>query len=383
MPTIDGPRLMGSDEFDEVMALLDRYFSYERGGMAARFPFVYDRARPERHGVVAVNGEIVAHAACVPEPLSIGDDATIECHGIGGVATAKPHRGNGYMSRLLEFWLERMDEAGVVLSELGGDRKRYGRFGWEHAGREVVYTITARSVSEARTENGVRVYDGEESTLRAIQRLHRRDPLRVERDIEKVRAIYGQRGLETLVCYDDTEVRAYLSLSQTDSERSIREVGGDRVGIESLITYLFERYDIETLRAAVHPTSRHSEFLGRLASGWLMRPPRALNVRDLPSLVETYMPQLDRRWTHLAPATEHEGEFTLGIQGEEGLRLEYDREEISITPFEGDPELSLDRRATARLLFGGEGRMNRLKEEYPILDALFPLDYYVWGTERV
>ncbi|MCL7417570.1 MAG: GNAT family N-acetyltransferase, partial [Halalkalicoccus sp.] len=120
MATESEPRLLRSDEFDELTALLDRCFAYERGGMAARFPFVYDPERPERHAVVEVDGEIVSHAACIPESLLVGAGATVDCCGIGGVATAKPHRGDGYMSALLEFWLDRIDADDVSLTELGG-----------------------------------------------------------------------------------------------------------------------------------------------------------------------------------------------------------------------------------------------------------------------
>lgn len=382
MPAINGPRLLESTEFDELMTVLDRCFSYERGGMAARFPYVYNPEYPERHAVMTINGEIVAHVACVPETLSIGDGNTVSCSGIGGVATAKPQRGNGYMSRLLEFWLDRTDEQEVPLVELGGDRKRYGRFGWELAGRDVIYTIDPGSVFAMSTEGDVSVYRGDEPTLRALRRLHRRDPLRIVRDGETARTIYDQRGLETLVYNDGEGAQAYLSFSRTGRRRSIREIGGDIEGIESLLAYLFERYDSETLSAYVHPTARYNELLGMVASRWRTQPSRLLNVRDLAVLTQAYAPILERRWNRCSSTAE--GTITLGIDGDEtAIRVAYGPGSLSVTPLESNPELVLDRRAMTRLLFGGEGRMNRLKSAYPVLDALFPIDYYVWYSERV
>lgn len=145
-----------------------------RRGEAACLPFVYDREQPERHAVITADGDIVSHTACVPETLSIGEDATVECDGIGGMAIAKPHRGNGYMSRLLQFWLERMAANDVPPSELSGNRERYGHFGWERAGREIVYSVTERSATDASIDGDVRIYDGAEPDLESIRLLHGR-----------------------------------------------------------------------------------------------------------------------------------------------------------------------------------------------------------------
>lgn len=381
MSTVDGPRLLRPGEFDELMALLDRYFHYERDGMAARLPVVYDRDRPERHAVIAVDGEIASHVACVPETLSVGEDATIECRGIGGVATAKPHRGNGYMSRLLEFWLERMADEGVSLSELGGNRERYGRFGWERAGREVVYTVTERSAPDRSADGTVTVYDGDDGDLSLLRSIHGDEPYRVVRDRETARAVYGQRGLETLV-YRDGETTAYVALSRESRNRSIREFGGDAAGLEALVAALFERYDLAELDAFVPPRHPHNECFGRLSSRWKTRPPRSLNVRSLPALCSSFADQLERRWERRPLALE--GSLSLGIAGDEGcVRLTYDPDSFAVEPASCEPDLSLSRRTATRLLFGGAGRAATLRNAHPILEAVTPLEYYVWHSERV
>lgn len=382
MTEIRGPRLLEPDEFDELMAMLDRCFAYERGGMAAHLPFVYDRERPERHAVITVDGDVVSHAARVPETLSIGEDATVECGGIGGVATAKPHRGNGYMSQLLEFWLERMAANDLPLSELGGNRERYGHFGWERAGREVAYSITERSAPDASIDADVGIYDGAESDLESIRRLRRREPLRIERGRELARTVYGRRDLETLLYRDDGEVRAYLCLSRGSRERSIREFGGDSDGVEALLAHLFEWYDVESATAYVHPNHARNDLFGRISSRWRTRPPRLLNVRDLPALLEAYADPLDRRWKRRAFAAE--GDLVLAIEGDgDAVRLAHDRDGIAIEPCDAEPDLSLDRRAMTRLLFGGDGRAEVTKGRHPVLRALLPLEYYVWHTEYV
>lgn len=383
MPPRSGPRLMRSDEFEELTALLDRCFAFERGGMAARLPFVYDPDRPERHAVVEVGGDIVSHAACVPETLAVGDRTTVDCRGIGGVATAKPHRGNGHMSALLEFWLDRIDADGVPLVELGGDRQRYARFGWEPAGRELVYTITPRSAPETSESGEIARFDGSDAEREAIRRIHRADSLRVERDGATARSIYGQRGLETLCYRDESDaVRAYVCLSRESRDRELREFGGDAPALEALLAALFTRTDVNALTAYAHPTNPRTELLEKYSARWRLRPPRSMNVRDLPAVVTAYAGPLERRWERRSIA--RETDLTLGIEGDEtAVRLASDRDRLTVETVSDEPSLSIDRRDAPRLLFGGNGRRERLADEYPILEALFPLEYYVWHAERV
>lgn len=373
-------RLLESEEFDELMAMLDRYFSYEHSGMAARLPFVYDQTQPERHAVVVVDSEIVSHVACVPQTFIVGTETTIECHGIGGVATAKPHRGNGYMTALLTFWLDRMDDKDVPLAALGGDRTRYGHFGWEHVGQEVRYRITPRTAPESTPNGKVVVYDGDQ--FEALRSLHHKHELRVQRDRAVARSIYDQRGIETLLYYDERgTLRAYICLSRESQNRTVRELGGDADGLEALVAHCFRWYDLDSLTVYVHPTHLLNEQLGAMSSGWRTQLHRLLNIRDLPALVEAYAPRLERRWNRLPIALD--GRLSLGIDGEKtGVRLSYDPGGLDVKTIDTAPEISLDRRAVTRLLFG-TGRCEPVTAEYPVLNVLFPLEYYIWRTECV
>jgi predicted acetyltransferase len=145
MSDADSPRLACDDEFSEILELCDRCFRKERGGMAARVPFAYDPDCPEHHAVIRQDGRVVAHAAAVPQTLAVGG-SEVACPGIGGIATDPRYRGNGHMSALLEFWLDELD---APLVELGGDRQRYGHFGWENGGREFRYRISHRSLPDS------------------------------------------------------------------------------------------------------------------------------------------------------------------------------------------------------------------------------------------
>lgn len=382
MGAIDGPRLVRPDEFDEMMQLLDRSFSYASGGMAENLSFVYDRSRPERHSVIAVDGEIVGQVACVPETLDVGDGVTVPCAGIGGVTTAKPHRGNGYMSRLLEFWLDWMDEQGILLAELGGNRQRYGHFGWENGAPQVSYTLTDRSMGPMTQHGTVSNYGGTAGEIDALREVHGAVTPHFKRDRETTRVVYGQRGLETLLHREDSELTACLSLSRTRRSRTIEEIGGTETGVESLLAYLRNWWDCNDISVRLPPNHPLNDWFVDHASGWRLRPSRKINVRDLGETLRTYEPVLERRYRE--SSTSWTGSVTVGIEQEaDTVCIDCSSTGLSVEATGGAPDVTVDRMGATRLLFGGHGRMRGVKKRYPVLDVLFPLPFHVWASERV
>ncbi|MFU8868945.1 GNAT family N-acetyltransferase [Natronococcus sp.] len=382
MTDAESPRLATEDDFPEMTALLDRYFAYERYGMAARLPFCYDSERSDRHAVIETDGEIVSHIAAVPQTLVVGGD-TVECWGIGGVATDKRYRGDGYMSQLLEFWFDRMDDAGVPLSELSGNRQRYNHFGYENAGAELRYTISERSFAGTpeAVADAVAVYEGGDDRLEVLRELHGREPYRVRRDRKRSRITFGQRGLETLV-YEGADGPAYLSLTRESRSRTIEEFGGSERGVETLLGHVLAMYDLNDLTARVHPRHPLDEVFHRHSRFWQQRPHRKLNVRDLPALLEAFESQLERRW--LDRGRTERGDVTLALEDSDAaVRLSYGPDRVTVERVTGEPDVALDRLSMTALLFGFHDRQREVRRRDPFLEAMLPLQFYIWPTEHV
>lgn len=403
MPTVDGARLMRREEFDETMAMLDRYFAYERGGMAARLPTVYDRDRPEDHAIVRADGKVVSHVAWVPETLVVGD-ARVDCRGVGGVATAKPYRGDGHMTDLLTFWLDRLDPETTPLAELGGNRERYGHFGFERCGQEVVFSITERSIPNRDVSGDVRVVDvgspgaadpdvdGEDpgavdSGIDLVRELYADHDYRIARDADRARSLLAQRGLETLI-YESDDAVAYVSISRESRDRTIREFGGDPEGLEALVVHLFEWYDLNGLTVYARNDCRAADRLTGLATSWRWRPARMVRINHLPALLEALEPYLARQWRE--SGTARSGSLVLRIHDGDGdaeppVRLAGEGDEFAVERTDAPPDVELDRREMTRLVFGGAGPTDQTDAaiERPILRTLFPVPFKIWGTERV
>lgn len=396
MTEIEGPRLATREEFPEMMALLDRYFAYDRGGMQANLPFVYDPDRPDRHAVVRADGEIVSHVAAVPQTLSTGFGGRVECWGIGGVATDRRYRGEGYMTDLLSFWFDQMDDAAAPLSDLSGNRQRYGHFGYELAGSEYEYTITARSFDgEVEASPAVSVYDGGEATLETIGGIHATEPYRVVRDREGDRTVFGQRGLETFVvgvagsnrgASDDALDPAYLSMTRRSRSRTVSEFGGSEAGLETLLAHVLAVLDLNELSVRAPPWHALEPVFARHSRSWFARPHRKLRINDLRALLSGFEGQLEDRW--LESGRTEEGSVELSLSEGEPVRIEYGPDGVSIGSGDGGPMSETDTaaehspRELVSLLFGLPDRTASLRLGDPFLETALPLRYFIWPSEH-
>ena len=380
----DGPRLARREELPEILELVDRTFDYGGGGMATHLPDAYDDPTPEHHAVVRRDDSIVGHVGCFPRTLVV-DGGELETRMVGGVATDKRYRGNGYMSALIRFWLNRMVSEGIALSNLGGDRQRYGRFGWETTGQECVYAISERSFSAGDgMERSPRIYEGDEDDVETIRRLHSTECLRVRRDRSRYIALLGQSGYRTLLT-DGPGGDAYLTFSerQTPSRfvadgRAVVEYGGDAAGVRALLGHVLATRDPGSLTLYAHPAHPMTSTFAKQSNDWRLVTHRMVRIHDLEAVLSAFANQLSHRWRE-APVTAT-GAVTLAVTDGETVKLTYDAESVAVDATEEPADVTLDRRPMTRLLFGfGERQPARRRD--PLLRTVFPLEFYLWRSE--
>ena len=120
----------------------------ERNPSHQRFEVIFpDVVNPsaeamEQWHLAFVDGKLAAGVELIPRNLKMGD-AELSCGGIGNVHCWQPYRGTGCMSALLNHVIDDMNQKGWSLSLLGGNRARYGNFGWEYAGVMRMVSVTA------------------------------------------------------------------------------------------------------------------------------------------------------------------------------------------------------------------------------------------------
>ena len=136
-------------DFDELIGLLDLSFGKPpAGSFAVSLPALYQRNDPsmQRNYVIREAGRIVANVGLFPMTWQVGD-TTLAMDGIGGVAVHPDHRRRGHMRVIMDSLLPVMRERGCQLSYLGGQRQRYGYWGWERCGSQLRASISRPCVT--------------------------------------------------------------------------------------------------------------------------------------------------------------------------------------------------------------------------------------------
>ena len=128
------------------------------------------------------DGKLVSSIGIYPMELRNGDlRLRIAC--IGAVSTLPDHRGKGYFTAVMERVLSEARSMGFSLLFLGGNRVRYGRFGFEYGGRNFNVNISKRTralIDPGKFE--VLPYDENDAEVTArLLEIYNKKPMRVTR----------------------------------------------------------------------------------------------------------------------------------------------------------------------------------------------------------
>lgn len=107
-----------------------------------------------------------------------------------------------------------------------------------------------------------------------------------------------------------------------------------------------------------------------------------VNVVDLKGALDGFADQLADRW-----ARRGSGDLDLVLEvaaDGDPVRLAASGDGLAVERAAGaDADVTLDRLEMTALLFGFHDRYADLKARRPALEALFPLDFYIWKSETV
>jgi predicted acetyltransferase len=174
--------------FAEAVDFINYVFSQTYGphDFETLLPKLY-RPEPELvrcHWVVREHGALVALAGVYPMTWQVGG-SVLRVAGIGAVATHPRHRGRGLMRAVVGHGVAEARADGCHLSWLDGLGHRYRHLGYERAGAEISFVLSARDFSAAGVDGtGLsfrRLNEGDAlleqaARLHACQRVHWRRP---------------------------------------------------------------------------------------------------------------------------------------------------------------------------------------------------------------
>jgi predicted N-acetyltransferase YhbS len=353
----DGPRRARPDEFGEAMRFTDLVFRPGQKGrriLQRQYPHAYrdDAPHTRRLLILRHEGDLVGCVAVHPMTLRLGV-ARVSAGGIGIVGTHPERRGEGIMTRLLHEAIRRMRSAGHAVSVLGGDRQRYGRFGWENAGVRILYHITARSLGKpTAAERGLRLRrlrkNSDAAVCNRVRKLSGARSFGVVRPLGDVRPLLVRNGKETWFCQAGRRF-AYVVAGGAERQNrpyaSICEFGGDPELTLALFRRLLPRAQSGVLSVVAGPNADEQALLGPVSTGWFRMADGMTQILDVARVAQQVLPELRRR----ASAHRVGGRFELQVDGVDGTRQ---HGTLELGGHGRTHRLRLDPRELVELLFG-------------------------------
>jgi len=370
------------EDFEELMIFMEKSYGASHGFFPRHYPNVWrpDNIQYENRLIIKEKGKIVSHVGIFPL-IAVVKDVEVRIGGIGAVATLPEFRGKGYMSRLMDYAIQRMKEAGFPISILWGDRQRYANFGYEVAGKVMVFELTRRSLGKASELSPINVarLDERPELLKEVISVHEDDPLRIKREEEDYALIFNKPSLITLLGEREGKF-AYLSFyNHVVPPKSLVECGGDHEVLLPLIYAFLKNWNVESVQIPFPYFAARTFFsLLEASSQWRIQPLGMIKILNLSQIIKSYSRIIEKRVQEL------------GLKGGLTLEIKERKEKVTLcvgprlTFREKDSEekISLSEREMVRLLFGSPYLVD-IKRPSPLLYGLFPLPLYVGTLDHI
>jgi predicted acetyltransferase len=216
-------RPLGPDDFRQAAYLSQQAF----GGGSADLSWLNSPNKPDRvqFGVFDEQG-LQAKVAVNTYQVYLADRAVVPMGGLAGVASLPASRGKGYAGACIRYTLERMREAGQIVSMLFPfSIAYYQRFGWEWTGFCNTCSVPTRALQVSEETEYVRAAGPEDRPI--IDGAYRAYARRLRGMIERTEKLWNrnlndtdQHFTYTYLYERDGQVEGYLSFRSINREQT-------------------------------------------------------------------------------------------------------------------------------------------------------------------
>ena len=368
------------EDANELIKLLNRCFPLD--AIKENYCHTY---RPNDASYMAMNkiikdgNRIIADTGIFSLDLII-ENVKLKVADIENVAVDPEYRGKGLMKDLMKFSIQYMEEGKYDISVLGGDRWRYGNYGWENGGRSYSFSINKSSVRHLKPE-GSKIDEFSENKIDVIAKIHDREVMRVSRDKEDCRLIFKRANRKTFLAVRDSNIVAYLTLTRA---KTVVEFGGDSRGVSDLILFCVNDLGIDDISVeSPFVVTKNTRLLFRASASWLIKTFCMIKIIDLKSLITKCLPLINKRY-RLSGTKVNKKLGLKSLDTGEYITLIYG-ENVKLSDSVVNSTLEFSDRQLTQLIFGitKPSMILDLGKYGPLLDRIFPLDFYIWRSEFI
>lgn len=370
----------------KLIAFLDEVFftdDPEERDFLNLLPKCYkDKYRPAYNNFVVQdkNGEFRSAIGSFYNDMTIGDEQIKACC-IGNVAVGKNYRSMGYMIELMELSVEDMLKNGVDVAYLGGQRQRYGYFGFESSGTSYRFDFSRSAYKHALKAMPCgldieKLSPNDEESIANIEKIYSKLPIRSNRKPESYFDVLCSWRDRPYILKDNGDFVGYFVLDYT--KNNVNEFGTvDSKYYPNLVAAVMEKTEALQVGFIVAPFETEKlNFFTENADGFNVEGCEMILVYNFEKVIRAYL-GAKARYAKLC-----DGAFTVlihGKYGDEKLRIEVVDNKVKVEKFDGKADYELSHHAATRVFFSNlpadrEAFPANIQQWLPLHVFLFPSD---------
>lgn len=313
-----------------------------------------DKYRPAYNNFVVQgeDGEFRSAIGSFYNDMTVGGEAIKACC-IGNVAVGTKYRSMGYMIELMELSVEDMGKNGVDVAYLGGQRQRYGYFGFESSGTVYRFNFSRSAYRHSLKAMpcGLEISELQPDDIESIEnidRLYSRLPVRSNRATENYNDILRSWRDRPYILKKDGEFVGYFVLDHHKTCVCECDVV-DKKYYPNLVAAALEYTEERSLTFVVAPFEKDKlEFFTKTSDGFNVDGCEMILVYNFEKVIGAYL-KAKASYAKLC-----DGEVTVlinGVRGDEKLRIRVENNNVSVEKFDGEAEFVFDHHAATRAFF--------------------------------
>lgn len=213
----------------------------------------------------------------------------------------------------------------------------------------------------------------------ALLEMHEAERLRFERTLESFEASVTREDYSTWVALEDGRPGGYV----VENRKTLMETGGRPEAIAAAIAHVLGRTEGRAIEVTlpVGADARSRMLLG-MACRWNVRQGWMIRIMDLASTLGKLAPVLEanRRRAGVSSSAEVSLE---DVDAGVSMRISCEGDGVTVAPGRARVHLALSKQELVRVIFGTmpPGDIFLEGDAATVLDALFPVDYFLGGHD--
>lgn len=376
------------EDYRQLLELLDNVFFLDDEEPKRDFLSLLPKLYKEKYDpcrcnfIVKEDGSIKSAVGLYPSTC-VAAGQEIRIGGIGNVAVARNARNRGYMIESMNMAVKAAIEDSADISMLGGDRQRYGYFGFEPMGVEYSFEISKRNLRHAGllgVENvceALKVGEGDTGLIGRMQALIKRYPYYSVRPEAMYIDIMSSWSSTPYAVVERGEFKGYFVIGRQGGINELMPVNNEEW--YKLIICAMELTGKESFELHV-PTfnTALAETLASVCGSMSVRHSEAMNVYNYENVIRGFLGVK-------AQAEElSDGRLVLlihGIRCDEQLEISVNNSRVRVEKTTKKPEMELEHHEAERLI-GSLCSSKRLELPSDVRQW-FPLPLFCYSLDAV